>query len=310
MSETSPSLETIQHHQKRHEQRIKAYEKRKAGHVHSKMSRTSPTKIASDNPLIDHLEHQIRIEEHNLLSPEEKKRNEVVNDPKTVGMIRRSAERQYQQAITDFQKINDAKEEAEELKYDGLTKESKVFTRHSGDVAFQTAINDAIRNKQSIGLLMVDHDWFKLVNDSYGHPAGDLVIQEIAATLRNLTRRRNDFIIRYGGEEFAVIFPAITVEKLREKADLIEKIYDQRQQVLRGPANPVFDTRRTISRGITYLDPFDPRIQGKENGAIVDLLYKEADDALLAAKEMGRNQTQDYRDIDDKFKKNTLSQAA
>lgn len=298
MSENKPSLaETAGQDFLSHKQKI-------ANHVHSKTTRAQHS--TPDNPLIGYLEQKTRIN----TAPFTETPAALVYDPKKDQKIQEIAEDQFKANMSNYQKLTEAKDEVEDLKYDGLTKESKVFTRKSGDIAFQTAINDAIRNKQSIGLLMVDHDFFKLVNDNFGHPAGDKVIKEIAATLRELTKRRNDFILRYGGEEFAVVFPAITIEKLKEKADLIEQIYDRRQQTLKGPTNPVFDQRRTISRGITHLDPTDPRIQGMVNGEIVDLLYAEADDALLAAKELGRNQTQNYSEIDDKFKKNTRLKVA
>lgn len=296
MSENKPSLAEIAG------QAALDHHKKLSSRIHRKTTRAAlPAK--DDNPLIGYLEQKYR----QTLSPIHG--NTAVSKGKLAAGISKLAEEQYGLRMEHAKEIEAAQEEIEELKYDGLTKESKVFTRKSGDVALQTAINDAIRNKQAIGLLMVDHDFFKLVNDHFGHPAGDKVIKEIAATLRELTRRRNDFIIRYGGEEFAVVFPAITLEKLKEKADMIEQIYDRRQHALKGPANPVFDQRRTISRGITYLDPNDPRIAGMADGQIVDRLYAEADDALLAAKELGRNQTQNYREIDDKFKKNTRVKA-
>ncbi len=283
-----------------------SHEQKKAQNSHSRVVRSQPAQTPeSENPLLGYLEQKTRIN----TSPFTENPALLVTDPIKSQRIREIADNQYQTSMAHHLKLDQIKIEVENLRYDGLTHESKVFTRKSGAVAFQTAINDALRNKQGIGLLMVDHDYFKSVNDTFGHPTGDLVIKEIAASLRELTRRRNDFIIRYGGEEFAVVFPAITLEKLQEKADLIETIYDKRQKALQGPAHPVFDQRRTISRGITYLDANDPRIQGMVNGEIVERLYAEADDALLAAKELGRNQTQNYNKIENKFKKNTRPKA-
>jgi diguanylate cyclase (GGDEF)-like protein len=293
MSERNPSPAAIAG------QQYLDHEAKKAHHVHRKIIHPKPVET---NPLKGFLEQELRKDLAPIVG-----NSDVLKNPQIVNKISSLAEKQYESKMEYSNRIEEAKEEARELMYDGLTKESKVYTRHSGDVAFLTAINDAIRNHQGIGLLMVDHDWFKSVNDQYGHPAGDLVIQEMAATLRQLLQRRNDFIIRYGGEEFAVVLPAITPKVLRQKADLIEPTYDKRQEALRGPKNPVFDKPRKISRGITYLAPDDPRIKGKTNGEISKLLYAEADDALLAAKEMGRNQTQNYSEIDERFKKNTLT---
>lgn len=296
MSENKPSLAEIDG------QSYRSHETKKARHVHK---RIIEPKDPQSNPVKDYFLQKNRIRIAHFTEDQAS----LITDPKKVERIDDMAKEDYENGMRAQEEINLAKEKAENLKYDGLTKEFKVFTRGSGDIAFQTAINDALRNKQGIGLLMVDHDHFKDVNDRHGHPVGDTVLKTVAENLRRLTRRRNDFILRYGGEEFCVVLPAITPDKLWEKADSTELIYDQQQEELRAD-NPVFNTHRTMSRGITYLDPKDPEIQGMTNGEILQLMYKRADDALYAAKEMGRNQTQDYSEIDDRFKKNTGPKSA
>jgi len=75
---------------------------------------------------------------------------------------------------------------------------------------FQESLNNELLRAQRynsvVSLLIFDIDHFKKVNDSYGHPAGDKVLSNIAVTIKN-TVRPSDIVARYGGEEFAVILP-------------------------------------------------------------------------------------------------------
>jgi len=125
-----------------------------------------------------------------------------------------------------------------------------------------------------LAALMLDLDRFKLVNDRYGHGAGDDVLREVARRIQ-ATVREIDLPARYGGEEFAVLLPDTRIEKAQEVAERIRKVVS---------ATPV-DTRRgpltvTISAGVAALDG--------EAGDLTSLL-EAADGALYAAKEAGRN---------------------
>ena len=61
-----------------------------------------------------------------------------------------------------------------------------------------------------VGLLYVDADHFKTVNDTYGHAAGDLVLQQIGQTLRRVLRKQSDWVIRVGGDEFIMVVPGVS----------------------------------------------------------------------------------------------------
>ncbi|NQY86479.1 MAG: diguanylate cyclase [Colwellia sp.] len=134
---------------------------------------------------------------------------------------------------------------------------------------------EANRNGMMLGLLMIDIDHFKRVNDRYGHPCGDYVITEIALLLKG-NLRSIDILARYGGEEFAVIMPNTTIVKAKIVADKIcKKIqehkfnYEQEQFEI------------TVSIGIA--------IQQKSENKIMEII-KRADQALYQSKNNGRNQ--------------------
>nr|WP_276315655.1 diguanylate cyclase [Ectothiorhodospira shaposhnikovii] len=124
-------------------------------------------------------------------------------------------------------------------------------------------------------LLMVDLDYFKSINDTYGHSAGDLVLQHFADTLRSCLRRM-DLPARTGGEEFAVLLPGTTEQ---EALILAERL---RRKVKSTPAvTPGAIVAVTVSIGITLLGPED-------SGP--DATLGRADEALYRAKNNGRNQ--------------------
>jgi diguanylate cyclase (GGDEF)-like protein len=74
-------------------------------------------------------------------------------------------------------------------------------------VILTTEWKRAIRHKTPISLIMIDIDHFKQYNDHYGHGAGDICLQRVAAALAKMIVRPSDLIARYGGEEFVVILP-------------------------------------------------------------------------------------------------------
>ena len=133
----------------------------------------------------------------------------------------------------------------------------------------------------SLAVLMLDVDEFKLINDSYGHPAGDQVLREVANILRSNVRPL-DALARYGGEEFAVILPDMPVS---EAAELAERI---REAFVDAPIQTdLYDINVTVSIGAAAF-PAD----GPTSGDLVEA----ADKALYVAKRGGRNQVRVARD--------------
>jgi len=132
-------------------------------------------------------------------------------------------------------------------------------------------------NRQPVSVLMIDIDDFKNFNDTYGHDHGDLVLQEVASTLRTRTRI-TDIVARYGGEEFALVLPEtgpdggfVVAENLRRA---VEKA---------GFHGTEYAHLVTISIGLSAYDPKDPRA--------IEQLILEADKAMYQAKAKGKNRT-------------------
>lgn len=141
----------------------------------------------------------------------------------------------------------------------------------------------AMRYKSTIGCIMLDIDYFKKINDTYGHKTGDAVLREFAQLVKRHTRR-SDIFARYGGEEFILIMPQTTSRgSLTEAHRLMEVI---RRHDFPG----IKKTKITVSMGIAHL----PDIRIKEYEDLITL----ADNALFEAKNKGRNMVvMDHRHI-------------
>ena len=123
---------------------------------------------------------------------------------------------------------------------------------------------------------MVDIDHFKNVNDTYGHQSGDEVLKSVTRVLVDLTRRDNEHVIRYGGEEFIVLLTHTSPRELRFVADHIREKIEANIIALRGGEMSV-----TVSIGGAY---------AVDTQAIeIDDLIGLADRKLYEAKDAGRN---------------------
>lgn len=143
-------------------------------------------------------------------------------------------------------------------------------------------LNRCQREASPMGIIIMDIDHFKKVNDNYGHQAGDLVLQELSTTLVTLCRVY-DFIGRYGGEEFIVCLPGADKWNTYQIAERARSIVENKNIFLPGKGSSV---SVTASFGITSLEP------GQRKSA--DRLINEADEALYRAKDQGRNQVVMY----------------
>ncbi|STX52135.1 regulatory protein (GGDEF domain) [Legionella busanensis] len=126
----------------------------------------------------------------------------------------------------------------------------------------------------SLSLIMIDIDHFKKVNDTYGHPFGDVVIKRLA-TLLTLRSRSQDIVGRYGGEEFAIVLPRTNVKQSKKLID------ELRQQFSQNSFNNTNNVFVTFSAGITQMN------EDSDMKKMID----QADRALYDAKHLGRNQT-------------------
>jgi diguanylate cyclase (GGDEF)-like protein len=128
------------------------------------------------------------------------------------------------------------------------------------------------RHNQRFGIIMLDIDHFKNVNDSYGHDIGDTVLQELASIFENAIRT-SDFVARWGGEEFLICCTTIEEEDLLPIAETIRKLVATTNF---GPAGQI-----TASLGCAAI------VKGETIGELI----KRADVALYEAKNNGRNQS-------------------
>ncbi|MDZ7803264.1 GGDEF domain-containing protein [Thiohalophilus sp.] len=130
-------------------------------------------------------------------------------------------------------------------------------------------------------LIMIDLDYFKEINDKYGHNAGDQILIDVGKMLQRITRPE-DICIRYGGEEFAILLRTKNIDMAVELAERIRKEFSE---------TPTIYERQSISHTLTagLTKPFTP-----DEKIIPTELVQQADIALYRAKESGRNQTLVY----------------
>lgn len=139
----------------------------------------------------------------------------------------------------------------------------------------------ADRKKYNIGVLMMDIDHFKRVNDTYGHPIGDVVIKSIADTVSSEMRKDIDVVARYGGEEFVVGMVETTAEGMMEKAERIRKAVEK----LAIDVHQTKPLKVSVSIGAFLVTPDFHDMKKAVNNA---------DQALYRAKEGGRNRVVRY----------------
>ena len=153
----------------------------------------------------------------------------------------------------------------------------------------QEEISRAQRQSHSVGCLYMDLDHFKRINDHYGHAAGDMVLIHVSNIIQR-TVRNSDVLSRLGGEEFAVILPDISKFRMGEIAERI------RLTIERQPCDLTTETsiEVTVSIGLAFFDLGEVVGEPLELG---EALVSQADQALLYAKENGRNRVCAYEDI-------------
>jgi len=151
-----------------------------------------------------------------------------------------------------------------------------VRNRRYFDQMLEREFNRARREREQLSILMLDIDFFKRVNDDYGHQVGDDALRQVSKVLRKIIHRTTDLIARYGGEEFAIILPNTDVSGAYLVAEKIrENIAEQKLK----------------ADGIEFSISVSIGLMGDEpsSGDSSDYWLKEADDALYKAKDEGRN---------------------
>ncbi|MGH9368079.1 MAG: diguanylate cyclase [Thermoanaerobaculia bacterium] len=174
-------------------------------------------------------------------------------------------------AIENARRYADAKEQSIR---DGLT---GAYNHRHFQESLQRELGRADRQGRPLSVLLLDIDDFKAINDRYGHPVGDAILERIVAEIRSEVRTDMDLVARYGGEEFAVILPETPTAVAGEVAERIRRRIDER---LFRPPETEDVIRVTVSIGIAAY-PADAT--GKKE------LIDRADAALYRAKRGGKN---------------------
>jgi diguanylate cyclase (GGDEF)-like protein len=155
---------------------------------------------------------------------------------------------------------------------------TSLYNRRKIMEILKIEIERANRYGYDLALIMADIDFFKRVNDTYGHNMGDVVLRKVSMILRN-SLRKVDYVGRFGGEEFIIISPETSLQNAILLAERIRKIFNS--FIIDGLNSPV-----TLSFGISVYSA------GKD----MDTFINEADTALYEAKNNGRNQVKIYKE--------------
>jgi diguanylate cyclase (GGDEF)-like protein len=158
---------------------------------------------------------------------------------------------------------------------DGLT---GLKNRGAFDDYLPRMWQQALRDRRSIALLLIDVDHFKAYNDRYGHQAGDQTLRRVAQVVQGFARRPLDIAARYGGEEFVLALFDLGPDDVREMADQLRTSIHALNITHEDSATALFVT---ASIGVAIVMP---RLGRSAEGAV-----QIADEALYSAKRSGRN---------------------
>jgi len=161
------------------------------------------------------------------------------------------------------------------LRLDALAHQD-ALTETANRRALEALLDNAVAQRSPFALIMLDVDYFKRYNDTYGHQAGDACLYQVASALKASVRTPDDVVSRYGGEEFVVVLFDCTQSMAQQVAARIQATL--RESALAHSASAVSEFV-TVSMGIAGYAP------GLTPGAII----AQADAALYRAKEAGRN---------------------
>ncbi len=155
---------------------------------------------------------------------------------------------------------------------DGLT---GVFNHRRFQESLHAELLRTERHQRPMGVLMIDVDFFKKVNDAMGHPAGDELLRRLAQVL-GADLRQTDLIARYGGEEFAVLLPETSKHEAMQVAERMRQAVEERIN----DGSTAWPQTVTVSIGVaTY----------PEDGKTAEAVLSAADQAMYVAKRQGRN---------------------
>ena len=160
---------------------------------------------------------------------------------------------------------------------DGLT---GIANRRHFDTTLDDELKNALSKQSALSLILIDIDYFKRFNDTYGHQGGDDCLTRVAKTLSGACKNAEDLAARYGGEEFVILLPDTNEDQAYIVAERIRKAVQD--LCIEHKASDVTNCV-TLSMGISTMLPSE-KLKAQQ-------LIERADKALYKAKEMGRNQS-------------------
>ena len=169
---------------------------------------------------------------------------------------------------------------SEILKHATMDALTGLNNRRQFEIRLNQEFATAKRKNKKLCCMMTDIDYFKKINDTYGHIAGDIVLKKVASIIESQLREY-DTASRYGGEEFCILLPYTTIEEAKFVAERLRKKIESEKIDISQAYSEQKEVKVTISIGVsefnehTILNPKD--------------LYKKAYEALYQAKEQGRN---------------------
>lgn len=166
---------------------------------------------------------------------------------------------------------------------DSLT---ELANRRRFDEVLEQEWRRCVRSNIPLSVIMIDVDFFKPLNDTFGHAAGDVCLKQIAQVLKGTTRRSSDTVARYGGEEFCAILPGIAHGDALQLAENMRQNVENQQ--IPHPKSPLGNAV-TISLGLATTIPDNQRSPTE--------LLVQADEMLYQAKQAGRNQVKGLNQV-------------
>jgi diguanylate cyclase (GGDEF)-like protein len=209
---------------------------------------------------IKNIKRLVSLRKKEELNRARRARQNIKNLQKRISEVEKDA-REMSRKAEEFQAV---------AKKDGLT---GLYNRNAFDLKVTEGLKTLNESEKSFSVVVFDVDKFKSINDTFGHVAGDKVLKQVSACLRE-TFRKDDFIARYGGDEFAVVIERLTEEMAHERIMAFQKLLSKK----RFTSYRKGDIALTVSAGIAMA----------QEGDTPEALIHRADQAMYAAKQESR----------------------
>ncbi|MFT4104353.1 MAG: GGDEF domain-containing protein [Lacrimispora sp.] len=155
-----------------------------------------------------------------------------------------------------------------------------LYNRRYIDERLPVDLRNAALKNEPLSVVFADIDFFKAVNDTYGHPAGDVVLKEFSREMEKFVRKDRDWVARFGGEEFFICLPKADLETARKVAERMRAEIEKREFLIEGSA-----IKMTCSFGVYA-------VCGDDGCLTAEGVIRLVDRNLYQAKSLGRNRVE------------------